>query len=99
MSIRTIITEGYGIFGTIPDVVRMGYAPGIALEAETGIGLARPPAVDFVFSNGWYASLRRDLIFPQHRKLFEREKRQAVKQDGSDMRELMKVYSEWRRAA
>lgn len=33
MSIRAIITEGFGSFGTVPDVIRMGFS-GEAVEPE-----------------------------------------------------------------
>jgi hypothetical protein len=33
MSIRAIITDGFGSFGTVPDVIRMGYS-GEAVEPE-----------------------------------------------------------------
>ena len=34
MSIRAIITEGFGSFGTIPDVVRQGFGAGAAVVEE-----------------------------------------------------------------
>ena len=102
MSVRAIITEGFGSFGTIPDVVKQGYGIGLA-AAAAGIALdtARPPTVDFVFQSGWYARniYLRDAVFPQHRRLFALEKRKEAKRDNSEMREMMELYSQWRKAA
>ena len=102
MSVRAVITEGFGSYGTIPDVIKQGYGIGLAVAAA-GIALetVRPPNVDFVFQSGWYARniYLRNAVFPQQRRLFAIEKRREVKQDNSEMREMMELYSQWRKAA
>ena len=62
MSIRAIITEGFGSFGTVPDVIRMGYSgeavapePEAEAEAPTGgkgdnaarRGIFKPTGLDY----------------------------------------------------
>ena len=37
MAIRTIVTRGYGSFGTIGEVVTRGYTPGEAIEEVDAI--------------------------------------------------------------
>ena len=102
MSIRTVITEGFGTFGTIPDVIKQGYGIGLAVAAA-GIALdtVRPPTVDFVIQSGWYSRniYLRDAVFPKERKLFIAEKRREVRRDNSELREMMDLYSNWRKAA
>lgn len=96
MSVRTVITEGYGIFGTIPDIVTQGFIPGIGLEAEEGIALERPPPVDFVFNAGWEHTLiraRRSVL------KFGEPRMEAPKREDSDLKEMIELYSRWKMAA
>jgi hypothetical protein len=57
--------------------------------------------VDFVISNGWYSrnQVLRNVSFPQQRKLVIGVKRREAKQDSGELRELMDLYSQWRKAA
>ena len=53
MSVATVVTRGYGAFGTVPDVVRAGYTPGAQVEtpvvtATIQVGDGGPSWQDFV---------------------------------------------------
>lgn len=65
---------------------------GIGLAEEPGIGLAAPRGpVDIVISRDWY---------PQSRpKVVNFEARKAVKQETDELREMLEIYSRWRKAA
>ena len=101
MSVRTIITEGFGTYGTIADVVKQGYGIGLVEEAGIALTTVRPPTVDFVIQSGWYSRniYLRDAVFPKERKLFIAEKRKEVRRDNSELREIMDLYSQWKKAA
>ena len=95
MSIRTVITEGLGSFGTIPDVIRQGFSAGIGVaEEEAGIGLA-PVAkpVDYIFHDGWHPAI------PRMSNVTRIEERRAVRTDNAELTEMMDLYSRWKRAA
>jgi hypothetical protein len=65
---------------------------GIGLAEESGIGLA-PVAkpVDFVYSEGWST-------VPQNRKVVNLQIRRTAKHE-SELREMVELYSRWKKAA
>ena len=73
---------------------------GLEEEVDAGIGLStssfpvRRPPVDFVISNGWISS-----NIPAYRNVIDLEARRAVRSDTSELREMMQLYSLWKKAA
>lgn len=68
------------------------------IEVEEGIGLApKPPPVDFVYSaDGWYSD------FGSHtrtQKLVFLEKLRASRQEKKELREMIDLYTRWKKAA
>lgn len=68
-------------------------AVGIGLASVVGIGLARPPTVDFVFS-GRSGMLARSNVIDIRRRV-----EAPVKPERTELQEMMELYSRWRRAA
>ena len=99
MSIRAVITEGLGSFGTIPDVVRQGY--GIGLAEEAGIGLAPPAAVDFVIAPRQFAHEHAQFRYDFRDVLRSRNvvNIKAARREKAELREMTELYALWRRAA
>lgn len=71
---------------------------GIGLEEEAGIGLAPPPPVDFVLSGGSWSGLSLNRNVVNLRDYLE-TKRAATIREKKELREIMDLYSQWRKAA
>jgi hypothetical protein len=73
-----------------PDIFDTGEGIGLATP---GIGLARPPTVDYVIGAG------RAPIVLEHRRVISLERRPVVMQEKSELLEMMEAYSLWKKAA
>lgn len=64
MSISAIVTRGYGSFGTIPDVVRMGYggAAEVATPVTVRLGAGGSSWRDFVSAEFERKHLKKELV-------------------------------------
>ena len=77
-----------------------GIEGGIGLVVEPGIALStssfpvRTPPIDFVHSAGWISS-----NIPKYRKVIDLGIRRAARDDDSELREMMQLYSLWKKAA
>ena len=88
MSIATIVTRGYGSFGTIADVTRAGY------EAESGSGVVIPPPqapVTVQVGGGEFVSWK-DEVEARHRKReLERSLSRLVREEKKLVEETKKT--------
>ena len=70
---------------------------GIGLAAEAGIGLAeieRPPTIDFIIQGRTISS-----NIPSYRNIINLAIRRGARDEDSELKEMMQLYSLWRKAA